>query len=96
MTKKPMIVSTAAALALFLSGQAYALTLTNRDTAEQRVQIYENGAESAARDVVLAADQTLEGLCEEGCTIVLESGAEQSFEGYEAVFIEDGQFLTAE
>ena len=96
MTKKSMIASTAAALALFLTSQAYALTLTNRDTVEQRIQINEGGDETVTQDHVLAADQTLEGLCEEGCTIVLESGAQQSFEGDEAVFIESGQFVIGE
>lgn len=96
MTRNPAIVLTAATAALLLAGQAHALTLTNRDTVEQRIQINEGGDGSAGRDFVLAADQTVDGICEGGCTIVLENGAEQSFEGYEAVFIEDGHFVISE
>ena len=94
MTKYPIIAM--AAVAAFAAGQAQALTLTNRDTAEQRVQITEGGDESVTQDVVIAADQTLDELCTEGCTITLESGEQESFEGYEIVYIEKGRFMLAE
>ncbi|MDH3969284.1 MAG: hypothetical protein OEU56_19890 [Rhodospirillales bacterium] len=96
MTNKPLIALSAAALVLSLAGQAHALTLTNRDTVEQRVQINEGGDEAVTRDVVLGADQTLDGLCEDGCTIALENGVQESFEGDEAVSIENGRFMIAE
>jgi hypothetical protein len=96
MTGNPMIAMTAGALALFMAGQANALTLSNGEGAPLRVEITEGGDEAVTHDVVLAVGQTLDGLCEEGCTISLESGAQESFEGYEAVTIEDGDFLIGE
>ena len=96
MTRNPMIAMTAGALALFMAGQANALTLSNRDGGPLRVEITEGGDEAVTHEVVLAAGQTLDGLCEEGCTISLESGAQESFEGYEAVYIENGDFVTGE
>ncbi len=96
MTTNPMIALTAAALALVLTGPVQALTLTNRDAVEQRVQINEGGDETVTQDVVLGAEQTLEGLCEDGCTIALENGVQESFEGNEDVYIENGGFQIAE
>ena len=96
MIKTPLVALTAAALALTLAGQANALTLTNRDTVDQRVQITEGGDEAVTHDKVVAADQTLDELCEDGCTIALENGEQESFEGYETVFIENGRFVIAE
>lgn len=96
MTVNPKIALSAAALALMLSGQAYALTLTNRDAGEHRVQINEGGDEAVTRDIVLTANQKVGGLCEDGCTIALENGVQESFEGDEDVYIENGQFLIGE
>ncbi len=96
MIKNTMIALTAGTLALFLAGQAQALTLTNRDTVEQRVQITEGGDEAVTHDVVIAANQILDELCKEACTVTLESGAQESFEGDENVYIEDGRFVIAE
>ncbi len=96
MIRNPMIALTAATLALSLVGQAQALTLTNRDTVEQRVQVTEGGDEAMTQDLVIAADQTLDGLCKEACTIVLQNGEQESFDGYEVVYIENGRFVIAE
>jgi len=93
MTKNIMIAIAAAALPLFLASQAYALTLINRTPVEQNVQISEGDSEAMTRDVVLSADQTLDGFCEEGCTIVLENGVEEDFDGDEVIYIENGQFI---
>ena len=96
MAKTSMVALAGAVLALTLASPAQAITLTNRDAADQTLQITEGGDEAVTHDVVIAADEVLEGLCEEGCTIALENGEQQSFEGYEDVTIEDGQFLIAE
>lgn len=98
MIKNTMTALTAGTLALFLAGQAQAqaLVLTNRDTVEQRMQITEGGDEAVTHDVVIAANQTLDGLCKEGCTIALENGVQESFEGDEVIYIENGRFVIAE
>lgn len=96
MIKRSMITLTGAVLATILAGQAQAITLTNRDGSDLRLQITEGGDEAVTHEVVIAANEILDGLCEEGCTIALESGEPQSFEGYETVIIEDGRFVIAE
>ena len=96
MAKTSMIALAGAVLALIFANQAQAITLTNHDGADQTLQITEGGDEAVTHDVVIAADEILEGLCEDGCTIALENGEQQSFEGYEDVTIKDGQFVIAE
>jgi hypothetical protein len=96
MAKSPKIALAAATMALLLTGQAHALTLTNRGAVDQRLQISEGGDEAATYEVVIAAYETLIELCQEGCTIALESGEQESFEGYEHIHIEDGRFVIAE
>ena len=86
----------AACTILLLASSAQALTLTNRDPEERRLQITEGGDEAVTHDVIVEADQTREDLCLEGCTIVLDSGEHASFEGDEVVEIEDGRFVIAE
>ncbi len=81
---------------LLMASSAQAFTLTNRDPEEQRLQITEGGDEAVTHEVIVAADQTREDLCLEGCTIVLDSGEQASFEGDEVVEIEDGHFVIAE
>ncbi len=82
------------ATVLLTVGQANALTLTNLDDADQRLQIVEWLEETMAQSVVLAAGQTLVGLCNTGCTITVENGESGSFEGFEVVYIEDGRLTT--
>ena len=84
-----------AASVLFLAGQAQALTLTNRDSTEQRLQV-SDGEEEDSRIVVIEPDQTLENVCIEDCTIALENGTEMTFDGYEVVYIRRGSFFIAE
>jgi hypothetical protein len=93
MTKNIMIAMIAAALPLFLTGQAYALTLNNCTQVELNLQIIEGDDDWEARDVVLSADRTHDVFCEEGCTIILENGVEESFDGDEVIYIENGQFV---
>lgn len=93
MTKNIMIAASLAALPLFLTGQAYALTLNNCTQVELNLQIIEGDDDWEARDVVLSADRTHDVFCEEGCTIILENGVEESFDGDEVIHIENGQFV---
>ena len=86
---------TLAAAALFLIGEAHALTLTNRDGSQQRLEISEGG-EELSRRVVIEPDQTIDGLCTTECTLVLENGDEMTFEVGEDVYIEDGRFVVTE
>ena len=96
MNKNPKIALVAAASALLLAGQAHALTLTNRDAVEQRLQIVEGDEMPVTQEVVISANQTLDPLCEEGCTIALENGEQNTFTGDEVVIIQDGHFVIAE
>jgi hypothetical protein len=96
MPRNSRIALTAAAIGLLMVGQAYALTLTNRDAVNQRLQISEGGVEAVTYEVVITAHQTLDELCPEGCIIALENGDEESFEGYEEISIKEGTFVIPE
>ncbi|MDH5558275.1 MAG: hypothetical protein OEZ03_13045 [Alphaproteobacteria bacterium] len=95
MTRQSLLMLAAAVLALAAipASQAYALSLTNIGATEQRVKISEGGDEIVTQEVTLGAGQTVDGLCVEGCTMALEGGEQQSFEGDENVHIEDGRFV---
>ena len=96
----------APALAFVLfAGSADALTLTNRDADERHLRIMAVVDESADADefagsgiqnVALKAGQTMEILCDRGCTVVLESGDEENFTGYEVVVLRNGRLEIAE
>lgn len=80
---------------LLTAGQAQALTVTNRDTAEQNLQITETGAQSSHM-VVVQPGQTVEDLCPAGCEIALANGTSASFDGSEDIDIRNGGFVIAE
>ena len=82
--------------ALLMAGHAEALTLTNRDAVDRRLQISEATDEAVTYEVVISAHETLVDLCRVGCTIELESGELETFEGYEEVNIEEGSFVFPE
>ncbi len=84
------------AATLFAFGEAFALSLTNRDSAEHRVTVSKGNDEAATSEFVMDAEEAFDDLCLEGCVITLGNGAQQSFEGYETVHIQDGQFVVAE
>jgi hypothetical protein len=67
--------------------QAEALQITNRDKAEHKLVVTENGA---AKDVVLKPAQSLDGFCLKGCTVKTADGEEYDFDGTEVVSIEEG------
>ncbi len=87
---------TVALATLIVAGQAHALTLANRDQVDRRLLITEAGDQAVTQEIFIAADEILEGVCPDGCTIALENGVKESFEGYEDVAIEDGRFVINE
>ena len=92
---RAIIVSLGAAVLLSAS-PAQGLTLTNLDDVEQRLQIVEGLEDPIVQDYVIAAGQTLEIFCEDRCTIIMENGEKEDFEGFEVVGVEDGRFTIAE
>lgn len=85
-----------AAAAALLATPVQAATLTNRSADEVVVQINEEGDEIVSKQVTLAPDETVTDVCDQGCVMVLENGAQQSFEGDEIIYLEDGGFVIAE
>jgi hypothetical protein len=95
MLRKSLVLAGAGALTLVMAWQAQAMTLTNRDGADLMVTITENG-DSTGQDLLIAANQTLEDVCANGCTITLEDGQKLDFNGDEDVSIEGGRFIITE
>ena len=65
---------------------ASAISLTNRDTAEQKLIVIEGDTQS---ERVIKAGEKLE-LCEKSCVIRLPDGEDYEFDGTETVSLEDG------
>lgn len=78
-----------------LAGEAQALSLTNRDPNQQWVEIIE-GPGQKSRTVAIDYGETLDAPCDLGCTVILDNGAEERFEGDEIVHIENGRFTVIE
>jgi hypothetical protein len=72
---------------LLAASQASALQLTNRDTADHKLVVTENGA---TQDIVIQPSQMLDSICVKGCTIKMSDGEEYEFDGTEVVSIEEG------
>ena len=83
MIKLSVCVLSVAGPGLLLSGQAYDMTLVNRDEVEQRLLVTEGGDEMVTHEVVIEANETLDDLFPEGCTITLDTGQQESSEGNE-------------
>ena len=64
----------------------FAITLTNRDAADQRLIIIEGDKQS---ETVIKAGQKLE-LCQKSCVIRLPDGEDYEFDGGEIVSLEEG------
>ena len=86
---KSGLVMFAGAFAL-LAGSAQAASVTNRDVSEHYLQIVDPNGESEPQDVVIAANESLDGLCMEGCQIGLDDGDPLTLSGSEKLVIEDG------
>ncbi|MFP3920898.1 MAG: hypothetical protein ACLFPA_03000 [Dichotomicrobium sp.] len=85
----------AAALAALMVTQAQAVTITNRDAIDYELRIEEGGDEMVGRSVTIPSGETL-NLCEDGCTMELDNGESESFEGDETVELFDGNLVFIE
>ncbi len=75
----------AAAIALW-PVSLYAITLTNRDSTDQKLVVIEGDKQS---ERVVKAGEKLE-LCEKSCVIRLPDGEDYEFDGPEIVSLEEG------
>ena len=79
-------------LLLAAAAESYAFTLTNREVNEVSLEILEPGSDELIF-VTVEPGQALEGVCEEGCSITLESGDRGEFDGSETIDVEDGHLV---
>jgi hypothetical protein len=63
-----------------------AITLTNRDTADQKLVVIEGDKQS---ETIIKAGEKLE-LCQKSCVIRLPDGEDYEFDGGEIVSLEEG------
>ena len=80
--------------AVLLSSPASALSLNNLDQATHVVEITTGDGE--VETIELNDGQDLYDICNEGCFIRLDDGAEMGFDGTETVSIQNGEFVIAE
>jgi hypothetical protein len=75
--------------ATVLTGAAHAVSVTNRDEKEQKIQIVEG---EIKKDHTLKPAAVLDGVCLKGCVIRLNDNDNDEYEldGTEVVTIEDG------
>jgi hypothetical protein len=64
----------------------FAITLTNRDTADQKLVVIEGDKQS---ERIIKAGEMIH-LCEKSCIIRLPDGEDYDFDGAEIVSLEDG------
>jgi hypothetical protein len=74
------------ALLSIWSAAAFAITLTNRDAADQKLIIIEGDKQS---ETVIKPGEKLE-LCQKSCVIRLPDGEDYEFDGGEIVSLEEG------
>lgn len=79
-----------------LMGSANALTVTNEDEVDYTFDVILGEGSAETETIELPAGLSVSDFCEQGCTIKLPNGSEQSFEGDESVSIKDGVFMIAE
>ena len=94
MTRFPASLTVISLLTMTLGSAGLAnatMSVTNHDAYERTVLIKENRREAKIYGIQIAPDETIEGLCEDGCTVALENGTQERFEGYEQVYIFKGQ-----
>lgn len=86
------VLMAAAFSVLLLSTSARAVSLTNRDDTDKKVTIVEG---DSRQDHVVKSGETLTGICQKGCLVQLEDGAEEPYEleGPEVTWIEGGVLL---
>jgi hypothetical protein len=69
-----------------------AMSITNWDRYERTLQITEGSNRQVIYGLLIDAGETIDGLCERGCSVLLDNGIEQSFKGYGQVYIFKGRF----
>jgi hypothetical protein len=74
-------------MTLMAASHAEALQLTNRDSADYKIAVTEQGK---TQELDVKASQVLDGICNGGCTIKMSDGEEYEFDGNEIVSIEEG------
>lgn len=83
--------------ALLLANGAQSASLTNRDAAEYRLHIVDlvvdDSGEPAIQDIMISANESLDGICLDGCTVALNDGNQLDLDGDETVYIENGTFV---
>jgi hypothetical protein len=84
---------TAAAIVMATSVSAYALTLTNRDSAVYTMTVVDD---QSVQTVTIQPDETMNDLCAQGCTITLGEADSVELDGNETVMIEGGSLTIAE
>jgi hypothetical protein len=67
------------------------MSITNRDAYERTLQITEGSDNQVIYNLLISADETIDGLCKKSCSVLLDNGIKQSFEGYEQVYIFNGR-----
>ncbi len=84
-----------AALLISVFSAAHAASVTNRDVKDHTVTIIEG---DARKDHVLKKDEVLEGVCLNGCSILIDGDdvSPYTLEGTEITSIEEGGDLAAE
>lgn len=92
---KTLIGLTAAAAIIATSVTAHAFTLTNLDRMGHKFTIYVDDDDDEW-DITIQFNETLSHLCPSGCTIAIEYGEEEDFEGHETILIIGGQLTTVQ
>ncbi len=87
---------TAALLALAVGSPAHALTLTNQDDKAYEVTVTVGEGDAAIETFKLESGAGKFDICSDGCTIRLDNGTMQSFDGDESVTIQDGSLVMTE
>ncbi len=82
---------------LFAANGAQGASLTNRDASEYRLRIVDlvvdDSGEPATQDIVISANENLDGICLDGCTVALDDSNQLDLDGDETVYIENGSFV---
>ena len=82
----------AATLVLILTGAVHAASITNRDTQDHKLTIFEG---ENSKDVILKPNQSHNEVCAESCVIRLNDDENNEFEieANELVSVEDGSLV---
>lgn len=94
MNLKPIL--GALAISALFATPAAALTIVNDDEVTYTLDVNLGEGDSNKQQYELPFDHLLEDICDAGCTIQLNNGAQMEFTGHEYVTIKDGTFVIAE